>query len=273
MQNLEVPEGKAHRLFERGPPFREVLACKQARTGRERLDRLGHETLVEGRTSTFDLGLPPGAGCLALGYEAPERRRQGRVGKSAARWRNSAGQPDLRRARPVPPHVALDGRHGGFERGKHRKPRLRVGDRRLEHLPQRHRPEALQHQHEGAEGARDTGAEQPGAGHEIETELGEPLRRGGTRRRPLAVDDVHRVLAGTVEEHGCLATEAVLMRLDDLEHETCGGGGVEGVASPLEHRHAGLCGQPMRSRHHAEWAAELRPGGEPSGAAHRGRTS
>jgi hypothetical protein len=52
------------------------------------------------------------------------------------------------------------------------------------------------------------------------------------------------------------------VRLDDVQHEAGGDGGVERVPAVLQHSHRGLRGQPVRAGDHAEGAPQRGPGGE-----------
>jgi hypothetical protein len=63
--------------------------------------------------------------------------------------------------------------------------------------------------------------------------------RRGARRRSLAADHARRVFARAAGQNRHLAARAVEMRLNDLQDETRGDGGIEGVAAAFEHAHAG----------------------------------
>ena len=117
----------------------------------------------------------------------------------------------------------------------------------------------------GADGAGDRGGEEAGTGNQLESELSVGLdrRSGGCdtlTREHHGPSRVRPAPAG--EEDGDLATRTVEVRLDDLEGETGGDGGVERVAAGLEDRHA--CGrrEPVGGGDHAEGAGELGAGGE-----------
>ena len=49
------------------------------------------------------------------------------------------------------------------------------------------------------------------------------------------------------------------MGLDDLKHETGRDAGIERIAAPLEHRHAGGSAEPMSGGDDPEGAEDLRP--------------
>jgi hypothetical protein len=74
----------------------------------------------------------------------------------------------------------------------------------------------------------------------------------------LPADDDDVAALRVVEKDWQVAARPVQMRLDDLQREAGGDGGVERVATALQHRHA--CGrrEPVRGRDHAERAAQLR---------------
>ena len=67
---------------------------------------------------------------------------------------------------------------------------------------------------------------------------------------------------GAMDDDRRIAARAVQMRLDDLQGEAGGGGGVEGIAAAFQHRHADLAGDPMGGGDGAEGASDFRAGGE-----------
>jgi hypothetical protein len=73
---------------------------------------------------------------------------------------------------------------------------------------------------------------------------------------------VHALLALAPQQDRRLAAGAVQVRLDHLQHEAAGHGGVEGVAAALEHAHRGLRGEPVGGGSDAERAGDFRAGGE-----------
>ena len=94
----------------------------------------------------------------------------------------------------------------------------------------------------GADGARDGGGKEARAGDEVETQLLEGLDRRAGGGDPLTGQDDGsprvRVTPAPREENGDLASGTVEVRLDDLEGETGGDGGVEGVAPCFEDGHS-----------------------------------
>src|SRR5688572_12400601 len=91
----------------------------------------------------------------------------------------------------------------------------------------------------GADGARDGGGKEAGAGDQVETQVLEGLdgRAGGGD--PLTGQETGSPRAvAPREEDRDLTTGTVEVRLDDLEGEAGGGGGVERVASGFEDGHA-----------------------------------
>ena len=99
-----------------------------------------------------------------------------------------------------------------------------------------------------------------------------PVARGAksTRLQILIYSIVLVVFAGApvltglggAEDDRQIARRAVEMRLDHLQHEACGHGGVERIAAPLEDAHADGRGDPVGRGDSAEGAANLGAGGE-----------
>ena len=89
------------------------------------------------------------------------------------------------------------------------------------------------------------------------------MRDGGLgRRRTLAADHLGLALAHVVEDDRHVAARTVEMRLDHLQREGGGDGGIEGVAAFLQRRHADGGRDPVGRGDHAERALDLGPGGE-----------
>ena len=232
-------------------------------------DGLGHETLVVGPPGRLDLLVAVLAGRFGLVQDALVGGGQRGVGEPRARRGHvPARQVDLGRTRPV---VTEQLGHAGdppADRGLERVAAGRVADRVAHHVPQPERAELPQHQHPGPERAGHAGGQQPAAGHQVEPEIGERLRRGGGGRGPLPAQHEGLAAAGVVGDDRDLAARAVQVRLDDLEHEPGGDRRVERVPAVLQHRHPGRRGEPVRRGDHAERAREFRPGGESGNVGH-----
>ncbi len=171
------------------------------------------------------------------------------------------GEVELGRGRPRaqqpgrPLDRQRDARH-------HRVAVLGVPDRVLEDVLRPERPELTQQEHPAVEGARHARRQEAGARDELVAELLETLDRGGRRRRPLGAEDERLVAVGAPEDGREVAARAVEVRLDDLERETGGDGGVERVPAAFEHCHARGRGEPVGGRDHPEGAAQLWASGE-----------
>ena len=230
-------------------------------------DRLGHEPLVEGPPGRLDLLLPAGARRLGLVQDPLVGRGQRRVGEPGPGRGHAAAQVHLGRGGPVLAEQRLGGRDPGAHPGRHRVPVPGVADRVLHHLAQRQPAVPLHQQQPGPERRGHARREQAVARHQVKTEITERFQRGSAGRRALAVQHENPARPGAAVRRGVaddrhLAADAVHVRLDDLQHQAGRGGGVERGATRLQHRHPGTGGQPVRRRHHAERARELRPGGE-----------
>ena len=153
----------------------------------------------------------------------------------------------------------LDGGVGALDQ---RMAFARVEDRWREHVLEPQRAVVAQQQHPGVEHAGHAGGEQAGARHHVEAELVEMRDGRAGRRRTLAADHLGLALAGVVEDHRHVAARPVEMRLDHLQREGGGAGGVERVAALLQDRHADRRGDPVGRRDDAEGAFDLGTGGE-----------
>ena len=83
-------------------------------------------------------------------------------------------------------------------------------------------------------------------------QLAEALDRRRGRCDALAAEGQRLPAVRGVEQRRHLPARPVQVRFDDLERETRGHCGVERVAAPLEHCHAGRGGEPVCRRDHAE---------------------
>ena len=78
----------------------------------------------------------------------------------------------------------------------------------------------------------------------------------------LAADHLGAAALHIVHDDRHIAARAVEVRLDHLQREGGGDGGIEGIAAFLERRHPDRGRNPVGRRHHAESALDLGPGGE-----------
>jgi hypothetical protein len=138
---------------------------------------------------------------------------------------------------------------------------LGVPDRVRQHVADRLGAVVAKEKHPGVERARHGGGERTRAGDQVESEVGVVLDRRAGRRRTLAAQERRRTARGGEQDRD-LTSRTALMGLDDVQHESGRHGGVERVATVLEHRHRAGGGQPMRRRHHSERALERRSGRE-----------
>lgn len=128
-----------------------------------------------------------------------------------------------------------------------------------EHLPELPAAVVSQQQQPGVDGAGNGGGERPSAGHQIETLSAEVLDRRVVGRGTLPHEHERlRGVGGGGKDTNEVASRAVQMRLDHMQHESSGGGGIEGIAAALEHRLGGRRRDPVGGGDHAESAAEGR---------------
>jgi hypothetical protein len=144
----------------------------------------------------------------------------------------------------------------GRQLAHHREAVGGVPDRRLEDLAEPQRPEVAHELHPAVERTRYDRGQDPLAGHEVEA--GVALQGRGRGGRSLCAQHPRCADLGAPEHHRQIAARAVLVRLDDLQHEPGRHGRVECVAAALEHPHARGRRQPMGGGHHAERAAKDR---------------
>ena len=142
---------------------------------------------------------------------------------------------------------------------------LRVPDGELEDVREPPGAEVPQEEKPAAEGAGNARGEHAGPRDELVTELVVALDGRGCGSDALAAEHERLTAIDVEEDRRHLAARPVQMRLDDLEHEPGRDRRIEGVAASLEHRHAGLRGEPVCRRDHPEGAAQLWAGGELQG--------
>ena len=260
-------------VFNGGPPGGQVGAAQEAavnvsadvkplRRGEEAIDRVGHEALVPGPAGRLDLGLAAAAGGLGFAQDAAVSGGDPGTPEKAACGGHTIRQPDLRRLRPVLAEHRLHTGDGVGDAGHHRPAVLGVAQGRLHDLAETPGAEPLQQQQPATEGARHAGGKQAGAGDHVQAQRADSLDAGHGRSHSLTANHLDALVAGAVEDHRQVAARPVQMRLHDLEHEAGGDGGVEGVATALQHGHAGRAGEPVRRGDHAEGPGQLRAGRE-----------
>ena len=235
----------------------------------ETVDRLGDEALVERMPRGLDLFDAVAARRFRLGEDALVGRGNDRRAERLVGMRGPAvDQPHLAGARPFGLEV-LDRRDDRRDDARHqREAMLGVADRIGEHIAQLERAVVAKQQHPAVERAGHDSGKQPRAGHLRKSHPAQPL--GARRRRewPLPADHLRRVCARAHDDRRQLAARSVEMRLDDLQHKTSSSSSIKRIAAALQHRHAGLRGEPVRGRDRAEGAADVGTCGE-SGL-HRG---
>ena len=262
------------RRLDAGLPLRHVLAGEHALVRRaadvhhllraaELVDRLGDEALRPDLARLLDLRDAVAAGALGFLQHARIGRGERLVGEHHALLGHlAAGQIHRGRGRPVLAEQLRDRGDGGAGALDQRMAVLRVGDRGGQHVGERHGAVVAQQQHPGVEHAGDAGGEQAGARHHVEA-LALVVRDGGAgRRRALAADDLRLAALHVIEDDRHVAARAVQVRLDHLQREGGGAGGVERVAALLQRRHADGGGDPVRRGDDAERALDLGPRGE-----------
>jgi hypothetical protein len=234
--------------LQRRAPARQIVARQEpVLLAREPIDLLRHEAFVVDAARALDRP-------ARLVEQPPPRRCQPRVAEERPRPR--CRQVQLRRRRPGA-EQRLDAVDRRGDRGHHRVPALGVGDRVLEDVGERPGAELLEQEQPAAERPRDARGEDAGTGDEHVAERPEALDR--RRRRGDALRAEHQRLAapGRPEDDRQVAAGAVHVGLHHLQDEARGADRVEGVPAALEHRHAGLRGEPVSRRDRAERAAQL----------------
>ena len=176
------------------------------------------------------------------------------------RPRLGSRQVDVHARRPVLGEELLDPADRVADRREGRIAVLRVADREMEDVAERHRPVLAQQGDPAAEGAGHDRGQRAGAGNQREPELvAIALDRRCAWRGPLRAEDERPVAPGRPDERRQVAAWAVEVRLDDLQREAGRDGGVERVAALLEHGHPRSRREPVRGRHHPEGPPELWP--------------
>ena len=262
------------RRLDMGVPARHVVAGEHAvmrfaagvhhrLRAAEAVDRLGDETLRPDLARRFDLAHAVAAGAFRLAQHARVGLGQRLVGEQRSRLGHlAAGEIDRRRCRPILAEQLFDGGDGGVRALDQGMAVAGIVDRRRQHVGEPHGAVVAQQQHPGVERARHAGREQAGARHHVEAEAA-VMRDGGLgRRRTLAADHLGLAGAHVVEDDRHVAARTIEMRLDHLQREGGGDGGIEGIAAFLQRRHADRGGDPVGRGDHAEGPFDLGPGGE-----------
>ncbi len=146
---------------------------------------------------------------------------------------------------------------------EHRMPVPRVADREREHLVEFPGAVVAQQEQPGVDCRRNRGGQRAGPRHELEALSAVVLWGRAGRRRALPHQhdrDIRMLRRGEHTRH--VAARTVEVRLDHVQHECAGDGGVEGVAAALEHGLRGSGCQPVRRCGHAERALQRGTGGE-----------
>jgi len=122
--------------------------------------------------------------------------------------------------------------------------------------------QVAQHQHVGVERTGHAGRQQAGAGDEVESEALVVGDGGAGRHGTLAANHLGLATLHRIQDQRHVAAGAAEMRLDHLQGEGGGHGGIESVAATLQYSHADAGGDPVRRGDDAEGADDLRPRGE-----------
>ena len=231
----------------------------------EPVDRLGDEAAVPGVAG----GVDPGLARVALGFGADPGIGRGErgVGEQAAGRRHRAvRQVDRGARRPG----ALEERADALDRGRDARHEVDsvggVADREGEHVGELPGAPIAEEEAPGVEGPGNDRRQEAGAGDEVEPEVGEMGEGCGRRGDALPADDVLGPGAGRMEDDRRVAAGAVEMGLRHLQREGGGGGGIEGIATALEHGHADPARDPVRAGDDAEGGGDLGAGREHRGS-------
>ena len=173
--------------------------------------------------------------------------------------RLAVDEPDLARARPFGLEV-VDRRNDRADDARHqRKAALRIEDRIGEHVARLERAVVAQQQHPAVERARHDGGQQARSGH---------LRAGPSRSSRSTVASAGNGPCPQMTSGACEPARCTIAGNSPPGPLRCGSTicstkpaadrGIEGVSAALENRHAGLRRKPVRRRHRAERAADIR---------------
>ena len=212
---------------------------------------------------------PDRAGALDLGLAVAGRglAQDARIGLGQNRiFEEAAGgghlallQPQRGGCRPMLKELRAHRRDGGGGTFQQGMAAACIGNGRRQDIAQAHRSVIAQQEHIGVERAGDAGRQQSRARHHVQAEVAECRERRRGRRRPLAADDLRPPLLHGVDHDRHVAAGSVEMRLHDLQGEGRRDGRIEGIAAALQDAHADGSRDPMRRRHDAECALDLRP--------------
>ncbi|QTK82857.1 Hypothetical protein AT6N2_L2196 [Agrobacterium tumefaciens] len=209
------------------------------------IDGFRHETPVESITRRLDLVFAAGAR-FGFSDDPLIGCSQNRITKIGMRLRRgTTRQPRFIGCRPFLFEEMGQPLDGGRDTRQRWMPVLGVIDGGFQHLAHAHRAVVAQHQHPSIEGAGDDCGEQPVAGDQLQSLSGVMPNRCATRGRALCADDFDLVLLFRIKHGRHIPAGAAQMRLDNLQDETGGDGGVEGIATPLEDCHTDRRGDPV----------------------------
>ncbi len=261
-------EVRRARVLDARPPVRHVGRGQHAgmigpgvvahRLTAERVDRLGDEPGRPRRARRVELRFPASANAFRLGEQSLPGVREYRVAMRAMHGA-TAWQPQRGRTRPVLGEQLghqLDGRGDPVD---DRISVACVADRVAEHVAQRQGAVLAQQGQPTVPRTRHGRGEQSGAGNQVEALVAIALDGGACRRDTLSAQHPRGRIGRGGEHRGHLAAGTVEVRFDDLQDESRCHGRVKGVAALLQHGHAGRRREPVRARHHAERAGQLRP--------------
>ncbi len=257
VEALEEVQGLQH-----GVPLRIRRALVDLVAAVVDVDRLALERLVAGQIRLADdpaVGLHAGderggdrpgveAG-RALGGDSAQRLGQVRVLDDVAhhQWL-AVAEPDLGGRRELA-ELGLAALEPAGQVLGDRIALLRHFDGRRQHLGQRLGAVFLQRQCGAADRARHGNREPAVVGHAAVRVV--VVDGGGLGRVAGAVDELHFLGLGQVDQGEHVGAEAGHARLDLALDRPGGDGGVHGVAAGLEHAHAHFGGQRMAGRDHA----------------------
>src|SRR5690606_27156248 len=201
----------------------------------------------------------------ATGRDEPvQRSRVGLVADQFTAGRRAAtGQPRRRGRGPAGLEQLAHLRDRRGNTVVHRVPVTRVVDRRRQHVGELPGAVVAQQHQPGVDGAGDGGGQRTGTGHQGESLAAVVLDTCAGRSRTLPHE--HRGPARFPcrrEDAGHVTTGPVEVRLDDMQDEPRGHGGVESVAAAFQDRLRRPGREPVRRGRHPEGPPEGGTGGE-----------
>jgi hypothetical protein len=134
---------------------------------------------------------------------------------------------------------------------------FRILDRKPEHLLYAHRAVVAKKRQPASESSRHTGCKQARSRNLVKSQGTEHVNRGCLGGWALPAYHLQPAARNIPQHDRDLATQSVQMRLNHLQNESGGDGGIECVASLFQDRHSALSRKPVGRAHHAKGSLQL----------------